>query len=182
MLQIKIPASEFYDERTESFIIMQENTLNLEHSLFSISKWQSKWHKPFLSDTNKTTEEFIDYIRCMTISNKQIDPSIYQAIPQAEWNRISEYIKDPMTATWFSKRGRKSRSRDVITSELVYYWMISLDIPLECDKWHFNRLMTLIRICNEKNDPKAGKMKKKDIMKQNSALNAARKAKSGTKG
>lgn len=159
MLQITIPEKEYFDERTETFVYVKGYTLQLEHSLISISKWEAKWRKPWLGKEDKTDEETLDYIRCMTIT-KDVDPIVYQSIPITERARIKEYIHNPMTATWF-KEDHTPPSRRVITSELVYYWMIANNIPIECEKWHFNRLLTLIRICGEKNKtPK--KMSKSD--------------------
>lgn len=170
MLQISIPAQEYFDERTEEFINVKAYTLQLEHSLISISKWEAKWQKPFLGKEEKTEEETIDYIRCMTIT-QNVDPMAYYAIPRDELERIKAYIHAPMTATWFNDRDNRPPTRKIITSELIYYWMVANSIPFECEKWHFNRLMTLIRICGEKNQP-AKKMSKQD----RKALMAQRRA------
>lgn len=175
MLQITVPAMEFFDERTNEFINVKEHTLQLEHSLISISKWEARWCKPFLSKEEKTDAETRDYIRCMTIT-QNVDPLVYKAIPRKEMERIRDYINAPMTATWFNDRDGKRPSRKIITSELIYYWMTVQNIPFECEKWHFNRLMTLIRVCSEKNQPPK-KMSKKDAAAQQRSLNAARKAK-----
>lgn len=160
MLQISIPETEFYNELTEEFALVKPCTLQLEHSLLSLSKWESKWCKPFLGKEEKTEEMTRDYIRCMTL-NKDVDPMVYNAIPSKEFLKIQEYIRAPMTATWFNDRENRPPSRQVITSELIYYWMIAQNIPMECEKWHLNRLFTLIRICGEKNKPQK-KMSKKD--------------------
>lgn len=170
MLQLNIPEVEYFDERTNEFIEVKAHTLLLEHSLLSISKWEAKWRKPFLGKEDKTQEETMDYIRCMTI-NRDVDPLVYRAISNEELVRIKEYINAPMTATWFNDRDKRPPSRKVITSELVYYWMVAQNIPFECEKWHFNRLMTLIRICGEKNQPpkKMGKMERKNLMAQRRA-------------
>lgn len=170
MLQITIPAAEYFDELTEEFIEVKAYTLQLEHSLISISKWEAKWKKPFLGKEDKTEEETMDYIRCMTIT-QNVDPMAYRALPNSELQRIKEYINDPMTATWFHDRDKKASTRRVITSELVYYWMIAQNIPIECEKWHFNRLMTLIRVCGEKNQPpkKMSKGDRKSLMAQRRA-------------
>lgn len=179
MLQVSIPAREYFDERTNEFIEVKAHTLQLEHSLISISKWESKWCKPFLGKEEKTEEETLDYIRCMTIT-QNVDPLVYRAIPNDELKRIREYIHAPMTATWFSDRNTPP-NRKIITSELVYYWMTVQNIPFECEKWHFNRLMTLIRICGEKNQPQK-KMSKREAAAQRSQLNAARRARHHTSG
>lgn len=180
MLQITIPAAEQWDENAQEFITSKEQTLSLEHSLVSLSKWESKWCKPFLAKDNKTTEETIDYIRCMSIT-QNVDPDIFKNITNENIDMVHKYIESPMTATWFhDEKGGKSNSEQ-ITSELVYYWMISLNIPFECQKWHLNRLLTLIQVCNIKNKPPK-KRSKKDIMSRNTALNEARKKRLNTKG
>ena len=170
MLQISIPAQEYFDERTEEFVNVKPYTLQLEHSLISISKWEAKWCKPFLGKEEKTEEETIDYIRCMTIT-QNVDPLAYNAIPVSELEKVKAYIHAPMTATWFRKQENQPPSRKVITSELIYYWMVANSIPFECEKWHFNRLMTLIRICGEKNQPsrKMSKQDRKNLMAQRRA-------------
>lgn len=181
MLTITIPESEQYDPVNNEFITVKKQILQLEHSLLSVSKWESKWHKPYLSTDNKTNEELLDYIRCMTIS-QSIDPKIYYSLYVDDYKKILEYINDPMTATVVShpKEGRKSR--EIITSELIYYWMTALNIPFDpCQKWHLNRLLMLIEVCGIKNQPPK-KMSQKELAKRNSSLNAARKAKYGTRG
>lgn len=180
MLQIKIPATEAWDERKEEFVTTnEEQVLQLEHSLVSISKWESKWHKPFLGKTEKTNEEAMDYIRCMTIT-QNVKPEVYSRITGPIINQVNEYISDSMTATTFSSRNA-GISREIITAELIYYWMISLNIPMECQKWHINRLLTLIRICNVKNAP-AKKMSKREIASRYASLNAARRKQLNSRG
>lgn len=179
---IVIPKLEdFWDQNKEEFINIPEQKLQLVHSLLSVSKWESKWKKPFLQE-EKSHEEIIDYIRCMTIN--QVDERIYDHIPNSSLQEIMDYINDPMTATWFSTESEKDLrvgKRAIITSEVIYYWMVELRIPVEFEKWHLNRLITLIRVINEKHkDPK--KMDKKSIMSRNRALNEARKAKYRTRG
>ena len=180
MLEITIPATELWDERNEEFITAKEQTLRLEHSLVSLSKWESKWCKPFLSKTNKSDEEIIDYIRCMTLT-QNVPDEVYRCLTDDNIRKINEYIDAPMTATWFHEDKTKGTSREQTTSELIYYWMIALNIPFECQKWHLNRLLTLIRVCNIKNQPPK-KMSKRDIMSRNAALNAARRKQLSTKG
>ena len=181
MLTITIPASEFFDERTNEFISYKEQTLQLEHSLVSLSKWESKWCKPFLTDTDKTTEETIDYIKCMTIT-QNVNPTVYNFLSKDNIDAITKYIDAPMTATTFPyEEKRNSRNGETTTSELIYYWMVSFNIPMECQKWHLNRLLTLIRVCNVKNTPPK-KMSKRDIISRNAALNAKRKQQLNTKG
>lgn len=181
MLKITVPGRESYDEVNNEFITTKEQVLCLEHSLASISKWESKWCKPFLKNDPRTDDEVIDYIRCMTLT-QNVDPNVYRNLTKENFDKINRYIDSPMTATWFSEdKGQKRPSREIITSEIIYYWMISYNIPFECQKWHFNRLMTLIRVCNAKNaQPK--KMSKRDIMSRNKALNEARRQASGSNG
>lgn len=179
MLRITIPATEQWDERKQEFISTKECSLQLEHSLVSLSKWESKWHKPFLGKDEKTEEEIIDYVRCMTIT-QNVDPTVYYALNAKNVQAIKDYIDDPMTATTFRETGGKSNN-EIITAELIYYWMVALQIPFECQKWHLNKLLTLIRVCNIKNQPDK-KMDPKQVMKQNAALNAARRKKMNTKG
>lgn len=180
MLYITIPSCEMYDESTEEFVYAKEQTLQLEHSLVSLSKWESKWCKPFLSKQDKTMEETIDYVRCMTV-NQVSDPTVYSRLTLDNLNSINEYIGSPMTATTFSNTPKGGSNGEQVTSELIYYWMIALNIPFECQKWHLNRLLTLIRVCEVKNQPPK-KMSKREIMSRNAALNAARRKKLGTKG
>lgn len=182
MLDITIPSTEYFDDRNNCFIQTREQKLRLEHSLVSLSKWESKWHKPFLSINaeNRTWKETVDYVRCMTIT-QNVDPDIYYALTDDNIKEIEKYISDPMSATWFSNKNNARPSRQVVTSEIIYYWMIKQDIPFECEKWHLNRLMALIRVCNEM-DSGGKKMSKKDIYRQNRALNAARKKKYNTRG
>ena len=180
MLRITIPAIELWDENKEEFINTKEQTLQLEHSLVSLSKWESKWNKPFLSKDTKTEEEELDYIKCMTIT-QNVDPNVYKFIPLNIREEIKEYINAPMTATWFSEDKNTKSNSEQITSELIYYWMVAQNIPFECEKWHLNRLITLIKICNIKSQPPK-KMGKKAIMSRNAALNAARRKQLNTKG
>lgn len=180
MLQITIPDTELYDERIDEFVSVKGKTLQLEHSLVSLSKWESKWCKSFLSNPNKTDEEILDYIKCMTIT-QNVDPNIYNYLSVDNIREINDYIAAPMTATYFSEDSSKKGGREIVTSELIYYWMIALNIPFKCEKWHLNRLLTLVRVCNIKNAPPK-KRSRKDIMSRNAALNAARKKQFNTRG
>lgn len=181
MLTIKIKNMDFYDENRNEFVSIPETTLKLEHSLLSISKWESKWHKPFLSNNEEKTEEQArDYVKCM-VTNCSPDDMVFDALTQNDIQTINRYIEDPMTATWFSDKQNKKFSREIITNEIVYYWMTELSIPFSCEKWHINRLLTLIRVCNEKNAP-SKKMSKRDILNSNRALNEARRKKHGSRG
>ena len=180
MLQITIPATEQWDEAKEEYVYTKERTLQLEHSLVSLSKWESKWCKSFLSNKNITEEETMDYIRCMTLT-QNVPKEVYDYIPDSIVEQITAYINAPMTATYFSGNENKRLNREIVTSELIYYWMIALNIPFECQKWHLNRLLTLIRVCNIKNTPPK-KRSKRSIMSRNAALNAARRQQLGSSG
>ena len=180
MLRITIPATELWDERIEKFVQTEETTLLLEHSLVSISKWESKWCKPFLSKTEKTTEEAIDYIRCMTL-NDDVDPNVYTSLTNENMAKINEYIDSPMTATTFSNIEGRKPNREIVTSEIIYNWMISLQIPSEYENWHINRLISQIRVCSIKNAPPK-KMSQSEVMRQQRELNAARREQFNTKG
>lgn len=179
---INIPEQEFFNNKTGEFYYTKSATIKIEHSLVSIAKWESKWHVAFLDDkVKKTNEMMIDYIRCMTIS-QNIDPDVYYYLTADNFKEINDYIDDPMTATIFTDINKNKGGRgEFVTNELVYYWMTVYNIPWECEKWHFNRLMTLIRICSEKNTP-AKKMSRRDVLNRNRALNEARKRASGTRG
>ena len=179
MLQITVPGGELFNESTSRITRVKGRDLQLEHSLVSISKWESKWKKPFLGPKQKTREETIDYIRCMTVT-QNVDPLVYQCLSYENIKQVNEYINDPMTATTFKKPNKKGNSQ-IITNEIIYYWMFSLEIPKECERWHLNRLLTLIRVCDEKSQS-GKKMSKRDVMNQNRALNAARRRKLGTRG
>lgn len=178
MISIKLAKSETYDATNNEFIELPEKTLHLEHSLVSISRWESKWCKPFLSKNNKTHNELIDYIKCM--SDEPINDADVLRLTSKDVERINNYINSPMTATTITERNSRP-SNEIITSELLYYAMINNNIPFECQHWHLNRLIILIRVCNIKqSSPK--KMSKRDIYNRNRSLNAARKKQLGTKG
>lgn len=180
MLTLQIPKIEAWDEKTEEFVTINSFNLQLEHSLLSLSKWEAKTCKPFLSRDNLSNEELIEYIRCMTIT-QNVNPRFYELIPPDIYNKINDYISAPMTATTFSNERSTKGSATVVTSELIYFWMISYNIPFECEKWHLNRLLTLIRVCEAKNSP-GKKMSKQEILNRNRALNASRRAKTKSKG
>lgn len=180
------PDKEYYDEVKEEFVTIpgkpatKETALQLEHSLVSLAKWESKWCKPFLSNKNLTEEETIDYIRCMTIT-QNVQPEVYENLTEDNIREVSAYIDAPMTATTFSDNGKGKGSREIVTAELIYYWMIALNIPPEYQKWHLNRLLTLVRVCNIKNTPPK-KMGKRALMSRNASLNAARRQQLNTTG
>lgn len=181
MLELIIPGTELWNDEAEEFVEFKGAKLQLEHSLISLSKWESKYCKAFLPLKEPTTEEIADYVRCMTI-NKGVDTLAYRLITPEQDRQIREYINAPMTATVLPKRPEEGRpNKDTLTSELIYYWMISYGIPFDCQKWHLNRLLILIDVCNAKNGPQK-KYSMRSIMQQNSALNAARRAALKTKG
>ena len=180
MLRLTVQLSpEGWDEQKEEFVEARTQVLQLEHSLISLSKWESKWCKPFLSSTNKTDEEIMDYIKFMTLT--QVDPEVYSHLSVENFKEIDAYINAPMTATTFAEDKSGKRSREIITAELIYYWMIALQIPFECQKWHLNRLLTLVRVCNIKNTPPK-KYSKRETASNYAALNAARRKQMNTKG
>ena len=180
-LRVTIPAGELFDEDTQSFINTKEQTLQLEHSLVSLQKWESKWHKPFFNNVKKTREETIDYIKAMTLT-QNVDPNVYIFITNKIMDEINEYIENPMTATTFSEEHKGKGIRgETPTTELIYHWMIELNIPFECKKWHLNQLMTLIKVRNIKLQPPK-KRSRRDILSRNAALNAARKKQYNTNG
>lgn len=170
MLKVTIPEQELFDNEKEEFLYIPKTVLTLEHSLLSLSKWESKWKKPFLSNKNLPYDQMADYIRCMTVNTVHKD--VYTAIPNQVVQQVQNYIDDSMTATWFKETGKK-KSNEVVTAEIIYYWMVCLQIPFECEKWHLNRLLALIRVCSEKSDPK--KMSKKESFSRQKALNQARR-------
>ena len=179
MLKVTIPAIEYYDEDKEEFLSSKEVVLLLEHSLVSLSKWESKWCKPFLSKDDKTVQETRDYIACMTIT-QNVDPSVYNRLTSENIQKVEEYIEAPMTATSI-KNNKRGLNRETITSEIIYYSMIALNIPFECQKWHLNRLITLINVCNIKSNPPK-KMGRRELLNRNAALNSARRKELGTRG
>lgn len=181
MLQLKVDGIELFDDSTQEFITVKPVVLRLEHSLVSLSKWEMKWKKPFLDKKGHGIEETKDYIRCMTL-NQNVDPRVYDSLTDSHIKMVTEYIEDSHTATWFSENHQPRPNSQIVTSELIYSWMVAYRIPFEtCQKWHLNRLLTLIRICGIQNSPDK-KMSKSAIMSQNRALNAARRKKYGTKG
>lgn len=180
MLQITIPEQEYWNEKENTFITVKSTTLTLEHSLVSLSKWESKWCKPFLSKDPKTNEETLDYIRCMTLT-QNVPSNVYDLLTNKNIQEIKSYIENPHTATVIYENQNGHKSNETITSELIYYWMTALNIPWEAQKWHLNRLLTLIRVCNIKSAPPK-KMSQKDLMSRNAALNAARRQRLHSKG
>lgn len=184
MLQLLVPEKELYDEEIEEFVMSKPCKISLEHSLISISKWESKWHKPFLKEETKSTQEIRHYIECMTVTSN-VDPIVYDIILNDAdlLDKINDYIQDTMTATWFSNSDKKKTSKfgPIVTSEIIYYWMVAFNIPFECEKWHINRLLTLIQVCEIKSQ-KPKKMDKKAVMERNRRLNEQRKERYNTRG
>jgi len=180
MYLVIVPPSELYDEITEEFINVKGEQFQIEHSLVSLSKWESKWKKPFISKEPKTREETMDYIRCMTVT-RNIDDSVYARIPGNILDEIGAYINATMTATWFSEEPNAPKSREIITAEIIYHWMIAFNIPIEFQKWHLDRLLTLIKVCSIKNQPPK-KRGKQEMLAQRRALNQSRRAAFNSKG
>jgi hypothetical protein len=180
MLTIVVLGVEMFDEESQEFVTKDDVTLELEHSLVSLSKWESKHEKPFLGKEEKTTEEIIDYIKCMMLT-PDVPDQVVSKFSEKNFVEIQEYIEAKMTATWFNDIPGAPKSRDVITAELIYYWMVTFQIPFECEHWHLNRLFTLIRICNVKQS-KPEKMSRAEIAARNRELNAQRRKQLGTSG
>ena len=180
MLIIKIPESEQFNSVTNEFIYIKEQTLNLEHSLLSLTKWEAKWKRPFLHTTNKTWEQALDYIRCMTI-NKNVDPVVYMNLPKEVIDRINKYIEDPMTATTFKEEKSRGNS-EIVTSEVIYFWMLNYGIPFECEKWHLNHLLALIKVCSIKSQTSDKKMSNAERLARYKDINRMRRKTLNTKG
>ena len=182
MLTLVVSGRELWNEKTEEFIPeTKDKVLTLEHSLVSVSKWESKWCIPYISKTPKTREQSIDYIRCMTLT-QNVDPETYTRISNADIRKVQNYIDLPMTATFFGDQKKTNPGHRVVTSELIYYWMIVNNIPFECQKWHLNRLLTLIRVSNVENDPKKKKIPMNERLQTNAEINAARRKAWNTSG
>lgn len=181
MLVIDVPDTELYDEDKNLFVRLKGGQLRLEHSLLSMSKWEAKHKKPFLGKyTDKTREEILDYICCMAV--REFDPQIVQVLTKEQLKSISEYIQDPMTATTFWEQANRAPDRREVTSELVYYWMIELGVPVEFERWHINRLLTLIRVINAERDDGKKKIPFNELADRNRAINAARRKALNTRG
>lgn len=180
MLVLTIGGIEQYNELTNEFTSTKEQIITVEHSLVSLSKWESFWTKPFLTKEEKTYAETVDYIRCMTLT-QNVDKSMYEFIEQDIINKVNDYIDAPMTATTFTNNQPQIINKEIITAEIIYYWMVTYAIPWEAQKWHLNRLLTLINVCNIKNQPQK-KMSKASILARNKAINEARRKELNTKG
>ena len=180
MLTITVPGDEVYDEETRLFATVGDFNLDLEHSLLSLSKWESEFQKPFLSSDEKTSEETISYIKAMILT-PDFPPEVLSRLSSENHKQINEYIQNKMTATWFNELPGAPKSSEAITSELIYYWLVAFNIPFEVQTWHLNRLLTLIRICNVKSQ-KPQKMTREQIAARNRELNAQRRKQLGTRG
>ena len=182
MLRIDVPLVESYDEEQQRFVVTKSYTLELEHSLASLSKWESHFEKPFLGKEDKTPEETLWYIQAMTLT-PNVPPEIYLELSKENVEEIQKYIHAKMTATWFNDRDNKP-NREIITAEVIYYWMIALNIPFECQYWHLNKLLTLVNVCNLKNAPEKSKnkMSRAEMIAQRNKLNAQRRAQHGSRG
>lgn len=180
MLTITTKGNEFYDEASEKFVTQNQKTVDLEHSLVSLSKWESKFKKAFLGIEEKTPEEIIEYVYMMILT-PNVDQSILFEFSEENYQQIKDYIDSPQTATTFNEINQRKGRSEIITSEIIYFWMISFNVPFVCENWHLNRLLTLIRVCNAKNS-KQKKMSKSQIAQRNRELNAQRRAQSGSSG
>lgn len=183
MLHLQIPERDLWDPIKERFAHVNAVAIDLEHSLVSVSKWESKWHIPFHDDRKeKTAEQNIDYIRCMCLT-KDVDPNVFYCITERNAKEIMDYIGDSNTATWFNDAGnRRTGRKEIITAEIIYYWMTAYNIPESYQYWHLNKLMTLLRVCAEKNAPDKKKNNNRDLAAQRRALNAARRQRYKTRG
>lgn len=181
MLIVTIPSLELFDERTSMFVNTEEIELQMEHSLVTLSEWESKWEQPFLKPEPKTTEQTYSYLQIM-VRNRNVSIEEIKRLPDSEIEKINDYIESKMTATWFNEMASsRPASREMVTNELIYHWMVALNVPWEAEHWHLNRLITLLRVIDAKNQ-KPKKMPRNEQLARQRELNAQRKAKLGTNG
>lgn len=174
MLKITVPAQELYDPKTGMFYYTKPVMLTLEHSLLSLSKWESDWEKPFIN-RDHTIREFNDYVRCMTLT-QNVDPSVYDRLTDANRQAVQSYIDRKMSAAVIHDDGTSKRSTKFMTADLIYYYMVEAGIPFQpCEKWHLNRLLTLIRIIGIERRTD-NKMSKADSARRHASINRARRA------
>lgn len=181
MKWIEIPEKDYFIDVTNEFLHFKGAKFKIEHSLVSLAKWESKWKKPFLH-TKLNKEQWLDYIRCMTIT-QNVDPLAYKLIPNSLLKEIQEYVEEQQTATTITNNApQKPHKKEIITAEIIYFWMVSYNIPVEFEKWHLSRLLTLIEVCSIKNNANGKKMSKSEVMRQNNKINAARRAAMNSRG
>lgn len=179
MLTIVVPLQEGVDQ-DNNFVLIEGFELELEHSLASLSKWESKFEKPFLSSKEKTTEEVLAYIECMC-RTPNVPPEVWGKLSQDNYNAINAYIDSKQTATWFSDDKPQTQSGEIITAEIVYFWMTSMRIPWEAQHWHLNKLFTLVRVFDLKS-AKPKPMGRAEQLQRQRELNQKRRAEMKTKG
>ena len=180
MLTIVVPGDEVYDEETSEFHTVNDQILQFEHSLVSLSKWESDFQKPFLTQDPKTEEELFAYLVAMMVT-PNAGPDVLYRCTEKNLDEIQRYIDSPQSATTFGEMPERRGRGETITSELIYYWMVAFNIPFECQHWHLNRLFSLIRICNIKNSPPK-KRSTRDIAMERRRINEERRAKLATSG
>lgn len=186
MLILDVGAVNAWDEATERFVTLPGTRLALHHSLATLSRWEELWEKPFLGPEKKTEEETRSYIRMMSQS-PEFPPDLFFSLSEADYQKINKYLDAKMSATWFREMPPQPRNSEIVTSEIIYFWMISLTIPFECQHWHLNRLFTLIKVCNEKNQEAQKKPGQRKALTTNDlaarrALNEQRRKQQQTSG
>lgn len=181
MLTLTVPGIELFDNETQRFSTTETTVLELEHSLVSLSKWEAKWNIPFLGRDKKTAEQIIDYIKIMTLT-PNVPEDVYHRLSDENYSEIDKYINSKQTATWFREDPNTPKNREIITAEIIYYWMIALKIPQEYQEWHITRLFTLVRVLNQKNQPAKKNNNTQSAAAQRRALNEARQRQYNTTG